>query len=243
MNTALNTAAFFMALVGSPHCAVMCGGVAGALGACPASGPAGTRRGAGGWLTFQAGRLVSYAAVGAAAGWLGDGVLTIGSVGPALLALRVVAGAVLLVVGLTMAGAGTLFEHLAAPAARAWQKLGGLILRRAAAGPRRALALGLSWGLMPCGFLYAALGLALASANAAQGAAVMAAFGAGTLPALLALGATSRWLAARARAPGVRHAAGLALACLGLIQAAAAFAPAGLVPLSMLPACCQLAQP
>jgi uncharacterized protein len=242
MNTALSTAAFFMALFGSPHCALMCGGVAGALGACPTAGPARAKRRAGGALTFQAGRLASYAAVGAAAGWLGDGVLTIGRVGPALLALRVVAGAVLIVVGLTMAGAGAVFERAAAPAARAWQRLGGLIVRRAAAGPRRALALGLSWGLMPCGFLYAALGLALASANAAQGAAVMAAFGAGTLPGLLALGAASRWLAARARTPGVRHAAGLALACLGLVQAAAAFAPAGLLPLSMSPVCCQPSQ-
>jgi sulfite exporter TauE/SafE len=243
MNTPLCAAAFFMALVGSPHCALMCGGVAGALGACPSSGPARARRQAGGWLTFQAGRLASYAAVGAAAGWLGDGVLAIGRVGPALLALRVVAGAVLIVVGLTMAGAGSVFVHAAAPAARAWQRLGGLIVRRAAAGPHRALALGLSWGLMPCGFLYAALGLALASADATQGAAVMAAFGAGTLPGLLALSAASRWLAARARAPGVRHAAGLALACLGLVQAAAAFAPAGLLPISVSPACCQPSQP
>ncbi len=242
MNTALNAAAFFMALFGSPHCALMCGGVAGALGACPDAAPARAKHAAGGWLTFQTGRLASYAAVGAAAGWLGDGVLAIGHVGPALLALRVVAGAVLIVVGLTMAGAGAVFAHAAAPVARAWQRLGGLVLRSTVAGPRRALALGLSWGLMPCGFLYAALGLALASADPAQGAAVMAAFGAGTLPGLLALGAASRWLADRARGPRARHAAGLALACLGLVQAAAAFAPSGLLPTSVLPACCQPGQ-
>ena len=41
------------------------------------------------------------------------------------------------------------------------------------------------WGWLPCGLVYAALGFALAQANALQGALVMAAFGLGTLPALL----------------------------------------------------------
>lgn len=237
MNTTLSAAAFFMALFGSPHCALMCGGVAGALGACPGQ----TRGGVANGLGFHVGRLVSYAALGAAAGWLGEGVTAIGRVGPALLALRLVAGATLIVVGLTMAGAGAIFEPIAAPASRAWQKLSGTILRSTAAGPRRALGVGLAWGLMPCGFLYAALGIALASADPGQGAALMAAFGLGTLPSLLALGLASRWLVVRMKAPSARRVAGLALACLGLVQAGTVLAPRGLLPDALSPACCEQA--
>jgi hypothetical protein len=233
VNPALAPATFLMALFGSPHCALMCGGVAGALGACP-----GGRGGAASGLGFHAGRLASYAALGAVAGWAGEGVMALERFGHAALALRLVAGATLVVAGLTMAGAGAVFERAASPLARAWQAAGAAVLRRGAPGPRRALALGLAWGLMPCGFLYAALGLALASAGPARGAAVMAAFALGTLPALLAVGLASRWLVARARAPGARRAAGLALACLGLVQASAAFAPAGLLPDVLAPACC-----
>jgi uncharacterized protein len=238
MNTTLAAAAFFMALFGSPHCALMCGGVAGALGACPGQ----KQGGAASSLGFHAGRVASYAALGAAAGWLGEGVGALGRVGPAMLALRLVAGATLVVVGLTMAGAGSAFEHAAAPALRAWQRLSGFVLRRASAGPRRALGVGLAWGLMPCGFLYAALGIALASADPAQGALLMAAFGLGTLPALLALGVASRWIVTRAKAPHARRLAGLALACLGLLQAGTVLAPRGLLPDILAPECCERPQ-
>jgi len=48
--------------------------------------------------------------------------------------------------------------------------------------------LGLALGLLPCGLIYAALLRALATGSALWGAATMAAFGAGTAAALLAVG-------------------------------------------------------
>jgi sulfite exporter TauE/SafE len=61
--------------------------------------------------------------------------------------------------------------------------------------------LGLVWGLMPCAMVYSVLPLALMSGGAWQGAAVMLAFGVGTLPNLMALGAAvngaGRWLSSR----------------------------------------------
>lgn len=83
------------------------------------------------------------------------------------------------------------------------------------------------------------LGLALASAGAARGAALVGAFALGTLPSLLAVGAVARWLAGRVRAPRARRAAGVALAGLGLAPAGVVLAPAGLVPLGLAPACCE----
>jgi sulfite exporter TauE/SafE len=42
-----------------------------------------------------------------------------------------------------------------------------------------ALAVGALWGLMPCGLVYAAFGLALAAGTPVRGALVIAAFGPG----------------------------------------------------------------
>jgi sulfite exporter TauE/SafE len=75
--------------------------------------------------------------------------------------------------------------------------------------PYGGYALGMALGLLPCGFLYAALAAAGASATPLLGAVAMLAFGMGTVPALVAVGiagqaAGHRWRhAAAATAPAV----------------------------------------
>jgi hypothetical protein len=54
--------------------------------------------------------------------------------------------------------------------------------------------LGLLWGVMPCGFLYAAQIKAAATGSAWQGGATMLAFGLGTLPMMLGIGSSTAWL-------------------------------------------------
>jgi sulfite exporter TauE/SafE len=49
------------------------------------------------------------------------------------------------------------------------------------------LLLGLCWGLLPCGLVYSVLLTASAAGSAVSGAAVMLAFGAGTLPSMLGM--------------------------------------------------------
>jgi sulfite exporter TauE/SafE len=78
------------------------------------------------------------------------------------------------------------------------------------------------WGLVPCGLVYGMLPIALFSGSAAAGAAIMLAFGLGTLPNLVAAGfVASRarpWLASRR----VRCAAAallIAFAAAGLLRA------------------------
>jgi sulfite exporter TauE/SafE len=51
--------------------------------------------------------------------------------------------------------------------------------------------LGMTWGLMPCGFLYAAQIKAAATGNLWQGAATMLAFGIGTLPIMVSVGVST----------------------------------------------------
>jgi hypothetical protein len=87
--------------------------------------------------------------------------------------------------------------------------------------PRR-LGLGVLWGWAPCALVYSALPLALVSGSALNGAVVMLAFGAGTLPALLGAG----WLIGHgislAPGPVSRRIAGgaiIVLAFAGILQA------------------------
>jgi sulfite exporter TauE/SafE len=53
------------------------------------------------------------------------------------------------------------------------------------------ILLGMTWGLMPCGFLYAAQIKAAETSNLWMGAATMLAFGAGTLPTMLGVGVST----------------------------------------------------
>jgi len=108
----------------------------------------------------------------------------------------------------------TVFERLGAKFWRHLEPLGRRFLpvtRR-----RSALAIGLLWGWLPCGLVYAALALALVSGGAWQGASTLLAFGLGTLPALIALGFAGRWLAALRHAKA-RRAAGASLCVLGVV--------------------------
>ena len=75
----------------------------------------------------------------------------------------------------------------------------------------RALAFGMVWGWMPCGFVYSVLLVATLQAMPCAARSIMAAFGIGTVPALLiaALGA-QRFAGFAALAPA-RHVAGSVL--------------------------------
>jgi hypothetical protein len=78
---------------------------------------------------------------------------------------------------------------------------------------------GLLWGLTPCALVYGVLPVALLAGGALDGALVMLAFGAGTLPNLLA----ASWIAGRTRT--VLAGRGPRLAAAAII---ASFAVAGL---------------
>jgi sulfite exporter TauE/SafE len=104
-------------------------------------------------------------------------------------------------------------ESLGAPL---WRRLQPLASRvTAGSGTARAYAAGLVWGWLPCGLVYAALLAASFAGSAARGAVAMAAFGAGTLPFLLAAGLAAARLGPLLRRRGVRLAAGSGLLAFG----------------------------
>jgi sulfite exporter TauE/SafE len=88
----------------------------------------------------------------------------------------------------------------------------------------KAFALGALWGWLPCGMVYGALVVALASGDPVSGALTMAAFGLGTLPNLLALGYAAGRL--RPRLGSIRIAASAVLVAFGIFGLARAIQPA-----------------
>jgi sulfite exporter TauE/SafE len=55
-------------------------------------------------------------------------------------------------------------------------------------GVAQAFPLGMLWGWLPCGLVYSVLTMAILSGSATRGAAIMLAFGLGTLPNLMLAG-------------------------------------------------------
>jgi len=216
---ALLATAFVVGLLGGVHCMAMCGGVVAALGLrAPGGGAAGRAGGVLRQLAYNGGRLTTYTGLGAVAGALGALGLRAPDARPVQIALLVAANAIVVLLGLSIAGL--------AGAARFLEKAGGLVWR----GVRRlggrvapadsaagAVAAGLVWGFLPCGLVYGVLATAVAAGSAARGALVMAAFGAGTLPNLLAAGLAAETLRGLVRGPRVRLAAGAAIVLIGLI--------------------------
>jgi len=187
--------------LGSLHCVGMCGGLVSFYSA--GAGPSGVSR----WAphaAYHLTRLGAYASLGALAGGLGSGLdglaarAGFGRVALLLAALGVAAWSLPLLFSRRVAaplqigrrGTGGLQRRLAA-------FFGALVYRlRQRSAFWRAAALGLSSALLPCGWLYAFVALAAGTGSWEQGAGLLAAFWAGTLPALLGLGAFIGRLAA-----------------------------------------------
>ena len=140
-----------------------------------------------GWYT--AGRIVTYAVLGAAAGALGGVVELAGGLLGMQRAASIVAGGVLVIWALVALSdlvprldtGGNLFARVA-----------GALKGRV---PGHPFATGLVLGLLPCGLLYSALIASAARGGVFDGAAALAVFGLGTAPALLGLSAADELLA------------------------------------------------
>jgi len=185
--TALLGAVALASLVGSLHCVGMCGGlVAFCVGGDPSRG---LRRGVV-HVAYSSGRLAAYAALGSAAGSIGAALDLAGRLAGAQRVAGGVAGVVMIGWGLAaLAAHRGLRLHRRRPSGTLGRWMGRAV---AAVGRRppvlRSLVVGLLTGLLPCGWLWAFVVTAAGTGSAAAGAAVMAAFWFGTVPALVATG-------------------------------------------------------
>lgn len=197
-------------LLGSLHCAGMCGPLAAVASAPDRTHlPVVDARPSTATVHYNLGRLVSYVALGLVAGAMGA-LVDLGGT-------RVgVQGVALLLAGLALVGLG--IRGL-------WQWARGTNAAVAAAGPARWAArlrgtrafpalLGTLTGLMPCGWLWAYVVVAAGTGSVADGALVMATFWLGTVPALAIVGITLGKLGRRA-GPHLRWAVPLLMLVAG----------------------------
>ena len=207
-------------LLGSPHCAGMCGGFVGFY-----AGAEPRRR----WLphlAYNLGRLLSYGMLGLLAGAIGSGVDRVGALAGLGRVAAVLAGALMVAWGggTLLAAAGVRLPQAPAPVALRRWLTGALHAAREQPATARALVMGLVTTLIPCGWLYAFVAVAGGTAHPLAGALVMALFWLGTLPVMAGLGV----LAGTALGPLRRRlplvTAGL-LVVVGLLTVAGKFRP------------------
>jgi sulfite exporter TauE/SafE len=212
-------AAFLIGLLGGVHCVGMCGGIVGAL-------TVQTPRRRRAWdlhLAYSAGRIASYAVAGAIVGMIGGAGLMFNQVLPVQMLLYVLANLVLVGLGLYLAGFGNQLARIEVLGAWLWRRVqpySAKVLPADTAG--KAFVLGTLWGWLPCGLVYSLLVTALLSGGAGSGAAVMLAFGLGTLPNLLLAGMVFKRLRGIASDARVRLAMGALVAGFGIVGLARA---------------------
>ncbi|MBP3730632.1 MAG: sulfite exporter TauE/SafE family protein, partial [Mailhella sp.] len=184
-------ALFSIGLLTSVHCLAMCGGIAMTQSLMAVRTSGSVCRTA---LLYHAGRLFSYSATGAAAGFLGQALaLTQLMRGAVMLA----AGAFMLIMALNMLGGFSFLRRLQPRLPHFLTRMRDGLSKRARGNAKASLLIGLANGLMPCGPLQSMQIYALGTGSAWAGAFSMACFCLGTMPALLALGITAGKVSAK----------------------------------------------
>jgi hypothetical protein len=179
--------AFVLGLVGSLHCAGMCGPLALAL-PVPRTGGAGFVLGR---VIYNLGRLGTYGLLGLVFGLLGRTFLLAGFQRWVSIVLGVV-----LLTGLLASRKLALAVPVTRLVARLKATMAGFLQRRSFG----ALAvLGALTGLLPCGLVYVACAGATATGSLVRGVEYMIVFGLGTVPVMLAIGLSGRLLQASLR--------------------------------------------
>ena len=215
-------AAFLIGLLGSVHCVGMCGGIVGAL---TIGLPQTIRNSTSAMLTYllayNIGRITSYAVAGAIAGLLGSQVYSLAATEFASEAGRWISAIFMIALGIYLAGWTRILAPIERLGARVWRHIEPLGKRFLPVNsPAHALGLGLIWGWLPCGLVYSALVWAMVAGDALSGAQLMVAFGLGTLPMLLLMGATARWLGGLVSKHWVRRIAGAVIIFFGVFMLA-----------------------
>ena len=218
-------AAATLGFAGSIHCLGMCGGIAAAAGARLGDG-----RGSGAvprGIAFNTGRIASYAGLGALVGVVAGALLGQFPVRPFAVTFRLLAALLMLAMGLSLLSGRDLLS-LERLGGRVWHRvrpLAGRVL--SLPGALRFAVLGMLWGFLPCGLVYSALALAAVAGSPTAGAAAMLAFGAGTLPSMLAVTLAGTAMTRRFAGTRTRMAAGALMIAFAAWTALGLMAPHG----------------
>lgn len=207
---------FALGLVSSLHCVSMCGPLVVSY-----SLPLGSHnfsRQALAHLSYNAGRILTYSLLGAAAGLFGGAVGFVGDLAGIENTAAIVAGALMVVAGVLMLdlipGRRLQKFNPLLYTSRLLQPLGSRI---SSSSVGSKFSLGLILGFMPCGLIYAALLKSVASGTLLAGALTMTAFGLGTSASLLGIGILSFAFSMKLNRWGNRVAA-ISVLFLGLLM-------------------------
>lgn len=171
-------------IIGSPHCAGMCGGFVGIY----------SHNAPGRFMPhflYSIGRLVTYLSLGliaAVAGHSFDSVTEVANLSALVVGIALVIGGVIKLCLGTISTRSPISEKIS----KGLQLIAKPIFKSESAF--KPFFIGLVTTLLPCGWLYTFVALALASSDITKGLIVMCVFWLGTLPVMLSLGVASRWL-------------------------------------------------
>ena len=217
MDTSLLIACLVASTVGSLHCAGMCGPlVAFVVAGSGAERSEGTAE----WRllgAYHLSRGAGYMVLGAVAGLAGHLIELAGVLAGLSRLAAVLAGATLILTGLIacLRHFGLRWMHVHPPA---WLTTRLRVLQQRALklpATSRALAIGATTTLLPCGWLYAFAAAAAGTGHPLSGAALMFAFWLGTVPILSAVGFGTACVTSRLGG-ALRLAASIALVVLGV---------------------------
>jgi sulfite exporter TauE/SafE len=211
-SAAVSTWGFFLAGLagGAGHCVAMCGPVVASLGLAAPAGQ-GAVAAAARTLPYHLGRVTTYGAIGAAMGLTGSFVNVAGRLAGLSDAVALLAGVLMVLLGLGATGvAGPLERLTAGGSARLTSTTRALL-----GGGGQLYPLGLALGLLPCGLSWTAFLGAAATGGPVPGLLAALAFGLGTVPGLLGAGLIAAAFGQRARGL-LRRLGGWVVALLGL---------------------------
>jgi uncharacterized protein len=198
MTLTLLISAVLMGLMGAGHCATMCGPITLALAArdkkvIPINNATVREKMSLQPIAMHVGRVFTYAVLGAlvaafsatATNFLRNEVLQT--------AWLLLPNLLLLFSALYLMGFHSAYAPIEGAGQGVWRQLDSVrSWATARGGIGGDVIRGAVWGMVPCGMIYSALGLAVLAAQPLDGAIVMAAFGASTLPVLTAIGMLSQ---------------------------------------------------
>lgn len=207
--------ALFAGFFGSTHCIGMCGAIVVLIEGQSAEQQRTIwiRR-----ISYNFGRLCFYSLLGGVAALSGAVLTKSLGISAGLTALRLLAALLVIAIGLNLVFDLRVTRFLETTGAGLWRSVSRFTryVLPATSVPR-ALGAGFIWGALPCGLVYSAVALASTAGSIGQGALVMFAFWLGTLPALLAIGASAERIAAWRTQVWLRRTAGVIVIVLGVL--------------------------
>lgn len=203
--------AFLIGIAGGVHCVGMCGGIVAAMRSIIPAGSAS-------WpyaLSYNFGRIVSYTIAGGIAGGLGQLTTHTSAISGDI--LTIFSAVMLFVLAAYLGNWWHGLTYLERIGSVIWRKFQPVSRRFIPfSSPLAAIPYGAVWGWLPCGLVYSTLTWSLSAGDVVSGAAIMLAFGLGTLPTLLVANASVSYLIQGFKHPVIRQLVAFGLLIYGV---------------------------